>query len=98
MFSLVNFARNLHGNGELGMGIIEDWKPSHYNLSDVVVPYFVQDTCVARQDLAARYTTISRLDQGIGLILHELKTAGFGDSTLVIYSSDNRIPFQLGKA
>jgi N-sulfoglucosamine sulfohydrolase len=29
------------------------------------LPYFVQDTPAARQDVAAQYTTISRLDQGI---------------------------------
>lgn len=85
------------GNGEPGMGIIEDWKPTHYDPSDVVVPYFVQDTIAARQDLAAQYTTISRLDQGVGLILDELKSAGFEDSTLVMYSSDNGIPFQVGR-
>lgn len=79
------------------MGIIEDWKPIIYDSMDVVVPYFVQDTIAARQDLAAQYTTISRLDQGVGLILNELRDAGFEDSTLVLYSSDNGIPFQLGK-
>lgn len=79
------------------MGIIEDWKPMIYDPMDVVVPYFVQDTIAARQDLAAQYTTISRLDQGVGLILNELKNAGFEDSTLVLYSSDNGIPFQLGE-
>jgi N-sulfoglucosamine sulfohydrolase len=85
------------GNGEPGMGTIEDWKPIHYDPSDVVVPYFVQDTIAARQDLAAQYTTISRLDQGVGVILDELRNAGFEDSTLVMYSSDNGIPFQVGK-
>ena len=78
------------------MGYIEDWKPIHYDPSDVIVPYFVQDTIVARNDLAAQYTTISRLDQGVGLILDELKQAGFEDSTMVLYSSDNGIPFPLG--
>ncbi|XP_046845855.1 N-sulphoglucosamine sulphohydrolase-like isoform X2 [Xenia sp. Carnegie-2017] len=85
------------GNGEPGMGYIEDWKPIHYDPSDVFVPYFVQDTIVARNDLAAQYTTISRLDQGVGLILDELKQAGFEDSTMVLYSSDNGIPFPLGR-
>lgn len=78
------------------MGYIEDWKPIHYDPSDVIVPYFVQDTIAARKDLAAQYTTISRLDQGVGLILDELKQAGFEDSTMVLYSSDNGIPFPLG--
>ena len=29
-----------------------------------MVPYFVQDTPAAREDIASQYTTISRLDQG----------------------------------
>ena len=38
-----------------------------------------------------------RLDQGVGLVLQELHDAGHGDDTLVIFSSDNGIPFPLGK-
>ena len=52
------------GNGEPGMGLIPDWKPSIYRPEDVTVPYFIQDTPTARSDIAAQYTTISRLDQG----------------------------------
>lgn len=46
------------------MGTIPDWKPVMYDPANVEVPYFVQDTPAARQDLAKQYTTISRLDQG----------------------------------
>lgn len=46
------------------MGLIEDWTPIRYDPGDVIVPYFVQNTPAARQDIAAQYTTISRLDQG----------------------------------
>lgn len=52
------------GNGEEGMGNIPDWTPEYYNPNDVIVPYFVPDTPAARRDIAAQYTTISRLDQG----------------------------------
>lgn len=85
------------GNGEPGMGLIPDWKPLHYSPEEVIVPYFIQDTPAARQDIADQYTTISRLDQGIGLILKELRQAGFEENTLVIYSSDNGIPFPTGR-
>lgn len=47
------------------MGIIPDWFPTTYDPEEVIVPYFVQDTPVARRDIAAQYTTISRLDQGL---------------------------------
>ena len=34
---------------------------------------------------------------GVGLVLKELEDAGFKDNTLVIYSSDNGIPFPNGR-
>ncbi|XP_064478873.1 N-sulphoglucosamine sulphohydrolase-like [Ornithodoros turicata] len=85
------------GNGEPGMGSIPDWEPQLYDPSDVIVPDFVPDTPAARQDIAAQYTTVGRMDQGIGLVLRELSRAGFQDNTLVIYSSDNGIPFPNGR-
>ncbi|XP_053473328.1 N-sulphoglucosamine sulphohydrolase [Ictalurus furcatus] len=85
------------GNGESGMGRIPDWKPQYYTPEQVKVPYFVPDTPAARADLAAQYTTVSRLDQGIGLVLQELRDAGFENDTLVMYSSDNGIPFPNGR-
>ncbi|KAG2461064.1 N-sulphoglucosamine sulphohydrolase [Polypterus senegalus] len=85
------------GNGKTGMGWIPDWKPQYYTPEQVKVPYFVPDTPAARDDLAAQYTTVSRLDQGIGLVLKELADAGFENDTLVIYSSDNGIPFPNGR-
>nr|CAD7199374.1 unnamed protein product [Timema douglasi] len=53
------------GNGEPGMGIIPDWHPIYYQAAQVQLPYFVQDTIAARNDVAAQYTTVSRLDQGM---------------------------------
>lgn len=85
------------GNGEKEMGTIPDWVPDIYPPSHVRVPYFVPDTPVARKDIAAQYTAISRLDQGIGLVLKELEAAGYLDDTLIIYSSDNGIPFPSGR-
>ncbi|XP_012214785.1 N-sulphoglucosamine sulphohydrolase isoform X1 [Linepithema humile] len=85
------------GNGDVGMGVISDWNPIYYQWEQVKVPYYVQNTEAARRDIAAQYTTISRLDKGVGLVLEELKNAGFKDNTLVIYTSDNGIPFPNGR-
>ncbi|XP_043250801.1 N-sulphoglucosamine sulphohydrolase isoform X1 [Colletes gigas] len=85
------------GNGDIGMGSIPDWHPIYYQWDQVKLPYFVQNTEAARRDIAAQYTTISRLDQGVGLVLKELENAGFKDNTLVIYTSDNGIPFPNGR-
>ena len=64
------------GNGEAGMGSIADWEPAYYTPEEVTVPPFVPDTPVAREEIAAQYTTISRLDQGIGLVVKELESKG----------------------
>uniref|UniRef100_A0A3Q2QVY6 N-sulfoglucosamine sulfohydrolase (sulfamidase) n=1 Tax=Fundulus heteroclitus TaxID=8078 RepID=A0A3Q2QVY6_FUNHE len=85
------------GNGETGMGRIPDWTPVYYTPEQVKVPPFIPDTPAARADLAAQYTTVSRLDQGIGLVLQELRDAGYDNDTLIIYSSDNGIPFPNGR-
>lgn len=81
------------GSGEEGMGLIPDWHPFYYVWDEIDLPYNVPDTEWARRDLAAQYTTISRLDQGVGLVMAELASAGLDDSTLVIYTSDNGPPF-----
>ncbi|XP_044733287.1 N-sulphoglucosamine sulphohydrolase [Chrysoperla carnea] len=85
------------GNGEPGMGHIPDWIPVIYQPDEINLPYFIPDTLEARIDVAAQYTTISRLDQGIGLVLKELKAAGHEDDTLIVYTSDNGIPFPSGR-
>lgn len=46
------------------MGKIPDWQPIYYVPEQIELPYFIQDTMEARRDVAAQYTTISRLDQG----------------------------------
>lgn len=85
------------GNGEPGMGTIPDWTPVRYKPERIVLPYFIPDTPQARADVAAQYTTISRLDQGVGLVLAELATAGHANDTLVVYTSDNGVPFPSGR-
>lgn len=85
------------GNGQPGMGVMPDWTPNIYDPQEVQVPYFVPDTPAAREDIAAQYTTIGRFDQGIGLVLDELRASGHDEDTVIIYSSDNGIPFPSGR-
>lgn len=79
------------------MGLIPDWHPIYYQWQQIQLPYYIQDTEPARRDIAAQYTTISRLDQGIGLVVKELIDAGRGRDTLIIYTSDNGPPFPSGR-
>lgn len=85
------------GSGEEGMGTIPDWKPIYYDWRNLEVPAWLPDTDVVRQELSAQYMTISRLDQGVGLVLRELEAAGLADDTLVVYTSDNGPPFPGGR-
>lgn len=79
-------------------GLIPDWTPVYYSPDQVQLPGpFVPDTPAVRQDLAAQYTAISRLDQGVGLVLEELRRSGHAEDTLVIYTSDNGISFPNGR-
>ncbi|HEY2857342.1 MAG TPA: sulfatase [Terracidiphilus sp.] len=66
---------------------------TRYDPADVDVPSFLPDLPEVREDLAEYYQAISRMDHGIGLILDELKEAGHGDNTMVIYTSDHGMPF-----
>ncbi|XP_055699462.1 N-sulphoglucosamine sulphohydrolase [Phlebotomus papatasi] len=85
------------GSGEEGMGLIPDWHPIYYVWDEIDLPFYVPDTEPARRDIAAQYTTISRLDQGVGLVLKELQNSGFDSNTLVVYTSDNGPPLPSGR-
>ncbi|KAI5634862.1 sulfatase domain-containing protein [Phthorimaea operculella] len=85
------------GTGEPGAGRIPDWTPWYYQWDELELPFHIQDTEPARRDLAAMYTTVSRLDQGVGLVLKELEAAGHSEDTLVMYTSDNGVPFPAGR-
>lgn len=85
------------GSGEKGMGLIPDWHPIYYAWDEIELPFYIQDTEAARKDVAAQYMTISRLDQGVGLVLDELEKSELATNTLVIYTSDNGPPFGGGR-
>jgi N-sulfoglucosamine sulfohydrolase len=68
-------------------------KKMTYSPSEVAIPYFLPDCPEVRGELAEQYQAVSRMDQGIGLVLDELKKSGRCDDTLIIFLSDNGIPF-----
>lgn len=85
------------GDGSPSGGTIPDWTPVDYDPKDVLVPLSTPDTPTARRDIAAQYKTVSRLDAGVGAVLEELDLAGKANSTLVLFSSDNGIPYPRGR-
>lgn len=67
--------------------------PVHYKPEEVIVPPFLPDTPACRAELAQYYESISRVDSGVGRLIEILKKAGKFDDTLIIYMSDNGVPF-----
>jgi N-sulfoglucosamine sulfohydrolase len=64
-----------------------------YSPEDVRVPPFLPDRPEVRRDLADYYESVGRLDRGVGLMLEALEESGRAGETLVIYLSDNGMPF-----
>lgn len=68
-------------------------EPVVYSPDEVEVPGFLPDEPEVREELADYYQSVSRMDAGVGLVLKALEETGNTDSTLVLYISDNGIPF-----
>ncbi|MFQ6114991.1 MAG: sulfatase, partial [bacterium] len=68
-------------------------QPTKYDPADVLVPPFLPDIPEVREELADQYQSITRLDTGIGMVIENLRQSGRYDDTLIIYFSDNGIPF-----
>lgn len=64
-----------------------------YDAQSVALPYHLPDSPDARADLADYYTSVTRLDHGIGLMTKLLTDLKRDEDTLVIFLSDNGIPF-----
>lgn len=61
------------------------------------VPPFLVDGPDTRRDLADYYDEISRMDSNIGKMLQILEKAGKADNTIIVFLSDNGMPFPRSK-
>jgi len=64
-----------------------------FRAEEVCVPGFLPDLPAVRQELAAYCTSVRRLDDMVGGILDELAKAQLAEDTIVIFFSDNGMPF-----
>jgi N-sulfoglucosamine sulfohydrolase len=64
-----------------------------YDPKYVPVPPHLPDRPEVRKELAEYYQSVTRMDRGVGLLLDALRDAGALDDTLIIFLSDNGIPF-----
>ena len=67
--------------------------PVRYDPGEMIVPSWLPDIPEVRQELAEFYQAVSRLDQGLGVLLDALEETGHADDTLVLFLSDNGPPF-----
>jgi N-sulfoglucosamine sulfohydrolase len=68
-----------------------------YKPEEVSVPRFLPDTPTCRAELAQYYQSVSRIDQGLGRLVQQLKDAGVYDNTVILFTSDHGIAFPGGK-
>jgi N-sulfoglucosamine sulfohydrolase len=68
-----------------------------YTGQEVVVPPFLPDSAECRAELALYYQAVSRVDEGLGRLVKVLKETGQYDHTLILYTSDNGIPWPAAK-
>ena len=64
-----------------------------YRPEDVKVPAFLPDISAVREELAQYYSSVSRLDQGVGALRAVLEKHGKLENTIIIYLSDNGVAF-----
>jgi N-sulfoglucosamine sulfohydrolase len=83
----------------LGKGFANDGKyppdvPAiKFDPKTLTLPYFIPDQPDARADYADYYQSVARLDDGVGRVMKVLEESGKLNDTLVIFLSDNGIPF-----
>jgi len=80
---------NLFGNEKAYPGV----KEVRYDPKDVIVPPYLPDTPTCRAELAEYYQSVSRVDQGIGRLIKILEETGHWADTMILFISDNGIPF-----
>jgi N-sulfoglucosamine sulfohydrolase len=69
-----------------------------YTPDRVAVPRILPDRPAIREELARYWRSITRLDQGVGLLVDALRESGREDDVLVVFTSDNGAPFPGAKS
>jgi N-sulfoglucosamine sulfohydrolase len=72
-------------------------KRNPFDPGKVPVPAFLPDNNATRAEIAEYYEATNRMDQGVGMMLDTLKETGQLDNTLILFLSDNGMPFPNAK-
>ncbi len=68
-------------------------KPATFDPNKLKTPPFLPDRSDVREELAEYYQAVARADQALGAVLDTLAASGRDRDTLVLFLSDNGIPF-----
>ncbi len=71
----------------------KDANEVRFDPKQVPVPPFLPDRPEVRDELAEYYQSMARLDRNVGMLMDVLREMGVLDETLIIFVSDNGIPF-----
>ncbi len=66
--------------------------------ANVSVPPFMPDAGEVRDDIAEYYAEIEHIDTQVGRVMEVLDRRGLQDNTIVVFTSDNGMPFPRAKA
>jgi N-sulfoglucosamine sulfohydrolase len=72
-------------------------KRTPFDPAKVAIPSFLPDNAPTRAEVAEYYEASNRCDQGVGMLLDILKSSGQLDNTLIVFLSDNGMPFPNAK-
>jgi N-sulfoglucosamine sulfohydrolase len=72
-------------------------KRNIFDPAKLKVPSFLPDNQMTREDVAEYYEAANRLDQGIGMMMNLLRETNQLNNTLVVFISDNGMPFPNAK-
>jgi len=64
----------------------------------VQLPPYLPDIPPVREDFARYYDAIRRLDDGVGLVLKQIRRSGHEDNTIVLFTSDHGAAMPYAKA
>lgn len=84
-----------HRNFDSHMNKFPEYMP---NVNKIVVPDYLPDTPMMREDLSKYYGCVQLADACAGAIIETLKAKGKFDNTLIIYTSDHGQPYHRAKA
>ncbi|MCF7974340.1 MAG: sulfatase [Phycisphaerae bacterium] len=70
---------------------------SQYGRDEVIVPPYLPDHPLIREEIAQYYNEIARFDRHVGQVLDELSEQQLLDETFIVYVSDNGMPFPRAK-